>query len=275
MATKLFFRSLKPCRGNTSVEGSLYTCLSSILSSRTMVLTRLDVYTSHQKVVLEVDFSGKFWVRPSSIPFHTPSNHRLQQGYTEITVVPTSKDLKTIHLHARQCGKSSALQLLWRERRHVAHARTDIDSVTVASHPADFVHSDPIANLSVSDATDVHHHPELKRKVYSALQEGDEGELSIAIPKEVSLRQSGHRSMSGLVSEGKPWILRVGLHGCEPSRVAATPEPQTPGHPSQQSLPVPEFIPILVHIKYSIKNPADGVQFVLPSESYQTVGAPW
>ncbi|PIL31521.1 hypothetical protein GSI_06223 [Ganoderma sinense ZZ0214-1] len=167
----------------------------------------------HQKVVLEVDFTGKLW------------------GYTEITVVPTSKDLKTIHLHARQC---------------------DIHSVTVASHPADFVHSDPIANLTVSDATDVHHHPELKRKVYSALQEGDEGELSIAIPKEVSLRQSGHRAASGMVSE------------------AATPEPQTPGHTSQQSLPVPEFTPILVNIGYSIKNPADGVQFVLPSESYQT-----
>ncbi|TBU50053.1 hypothetical protein BD309DRAFT_996445 [Dichomitus squalens] len=176
-------------------------------------LTWRDVYTSHQKVVLEVDFTGKLW------------------GYTEITVVPTSKDLKTIHLHARQC---------------------DIHSVTVASHPADFVHSDPLATLSVSDATDVHHHPELKRKVYSALQEGDEGELSIAIPKEVSLRQSGHRAANGLISE------------------AATPEPQTPGHPSQPLFPVPEFTPILVNIGYSIKNPADGIQFVLPSESYQT-----
>ena len=49
---------------------------------------------------------------------------------------------------------------------------------------------------------DVHNHPELKRKLYSALQEGDEGELSIAIPKEVSLRQSGNRAVSGIISEG-------------------------------------------------------------------------
>ena len=82
--------------------------------------------------------------------------------------------------------------------------------MTCSSHAfrfADFVYSDPIVNLSVSDATDVHHHPELKRKVYAALQESDEGELSIAIPKEVALRQSGHRTASGLVSEGEPSIL--------------------------------------------------------------------
>ena len=69
-----------------------------------------------------------------------------------------------------------------------------------------------MATLSVSDATDVHHHPELKRKVYSALQEGDEGELSIAIPKEVSLRQSGHRVASGIVSEGEYSLAHVPLH---------------------------------------------------------------
>ncbi|RDX51973.1 hypothetical protein OH76DRAFT_1400878 [Lentinus brumalis] len=167
---------------------------------------------SHQKVVLEVDFSGSLW------------------GHTEITVVPTSKDLKTIHLHARQCV---------------------IHSVSVASHSADFVHSDPLASLSISNV-DIHNHPELRRKVYSALQEGEEGELSIAIPKEVSLRQAGHRSNAGIISE------------------AATPEPQTPGQQGNHALPVPEFTPIQVKIYYSLKNPADGIQFVQPSESYQT-----
>lgn len=50
-----------------------------------------------------------------------------------------------------------------------------------------------------TEAQDCHRHPELKRKVYSALQESDEGELSIAIPKEVHLKQSGHAHASGLV----------------------------------------------------------------------------
>jgi transcription initiation factor TFIID subunit 2 len=81
-----------------------------------------------------------------------------------------------------------------------------IHSVTVASHQADFVHLDPLAQINISTPQDCHTYPELKRKIYSALAEGDEGELSIAIPKEVSLRQSGHagHSMaSGLASEGE------------------------------------------------------------------------
>ena len=83
----------------------------------------------------------------------------------------------------------------------ITRRRAVIHNVTVGSHSADFVHGDPLASLSVSNQ-DVHNHPELKRKLYSALQEGDEGELSIAIPKEVSLRQSGNRAISGLISEG-------------------------------------------------------------------------
>ncbi|KAJ3487118.1 hypothetical protein NLI96_g3752 [Meripilus lineatus] len=171
-------------------------------------LTRFRVSTSHQKVVLEIDFAGSIF------------------GYTEITIVPASKDLRTLHLHSRQCT---------------------IHSVTVASHPAEFVHSDPLSNLSVSP--DCHNHSELKRKIYSALAESDEGELSIAIPKEVSVRQSGHATV-GIASE------------------AATPEPQTPGFPHQSSASVPEFAPIVVHIAYSLRNPNDGIQFVLPTDSY-------
>ncbi|KZT72927.1 hypothetical protein DAEQUDRAFT_685309 [Daedalea quercina L-15889] len=167
---------------------------------------------SHQKVVLEIDFSGSLW------------------GYTELTVVPESKDLKTLHLHSRQCT---------------------IHSVTVASHPADFVYHDPLANLNISNAQDVHLHPELKRKVYSAIAEGDEGELSIAIPKEVSLRQSGHgHAAAGIMSE------------------AATPEPQTPGPLSQPTLPVPEFSPITVNIAYSVRSPSDGLEFVFPTDTH-------
>lgn len=64
------------------------------------------------------------------------------------------------------------------------------------------MHYDPLANLSISNARDCHNHLELKRKVYSALAEGDEGELSIAIPREVLIRQSGSATAGGLASEG-------------------------------------------------------------------------
>jgi transcription initiation factor TFIID subunit 2 len=75
--------------------------------------------------------------------------------------------------------------------------------VTVASHRAEFVQYDPLANLAISNPQDVHTHPELKRKLYSALAECDEGELSIAIPKEVPLKMSGNFHASVAASEGK------------------------------------------------------------------------
>ena len=91
-------------------------------------------------------------------------------------------------------------------RINLIHLETAIHSVTVASHQADFVHHDPLGNISISTPQDCHTYPELKRKIYTALAEGDEGELSIAIPKEVSLRQLGHAGHSmtaGPVSESK------------------------------------------------------------------------
>ncbi|KAJ3830293.1 hypothetical protein F5880DRAFT_1516515 [Lentinula raphanica] len=160
---------------------------------------------SHQKVVLEIDFSGSLW------------------GYTEITIIPASSELRTILLHCRQ---------------------SIVHSVHVGTHVAEFTHMDPFVNLlnGVSEP-DCHRHPELKRKLYSALQEGDEGELSIAIPKEVSLKPTG--------------IVNSALNDF------STPEPQA--QPSQQ---VTEFTPIVVKIIYSLRNPAEGIQFVRPTESH-------
>ncbi|KAM6498612.1 hypothetical protein JOM56_006560 [Amanita muscaria] len=168
---------------------------------------------SHQKVVLEIDFAGCLW------------------GYTEITIIPASSELRTIHLHSRQCT---------------------IHSVTVAGHSAEFTHHDPLTHISMgssNEAQDCHRHAELKRKIYSALQDSDEGELSIAIPREVALRQSVQSSGGTIVSE------------------AATPEPQTPSIP-QASSSGTEFSPIVINITYSLRNPVDGFEFVLPTESY-------
>ncbi|KAJ7597342.1 hypothetical protein C8J56DRAFT_316264 [Mycena floridula] len=170
---------------------------------------------SHQKVVLEIDFQGALW------------------GYTEITIIPTNAELKTIHLHSRQCT---------------------IQSVTVSSFEAEFTHQDPLVNISFANAEqaqDCHRHPELKRKVYSALQECDEGELSIAIPREVSVKQSGQTEFGFLVNG------------------TATPEPATPGISQSQGPQLfQEFNPIVVKITYSLFNPVDGFQFVIPDEAH-------
>ncbi|KAI5120798.1 hypothetical protein M0805_002425 [Coniferiporia weirii] len=175
------------------------------------------ISTSHQKVVLEIDFSGLLF------------------GYTELTIQPTTKDLKTLFLHSRQCN---------------------ITAVQVGGYNVqDWACYDPLFNIVSSDITDCHRHPELKRKLYSSFAECDEGELAIPIPRQVSVKS----------------LRLTGPNGGRPYRETATPEPHLLGHPLSQThaaTAAPEFSPIQVRITYSLRNPVEGFQFVLPSDAY-------
>jgi transcription initiation factor TFIID subunit 2 len=161
---------------------------------------------SHQKVVVELNFAGSL------------------RGYTEITIVPVTSELKTVHLHSRQCT---------------------IHGVKIQKTDTDFVYRDPLASITASKANDVHIFPEIQRKIYSALSESDEGELSIAIPDELAPMHKANI---------------VPLH-----HQFDTPEPARMGTPSS------EFAPLTITIEYSLTNPLDGLQFVLPTEAYPYV----
>lgn len=167
--------------------------------------TRRGFSVSSQRVALEIDFSG------------------VLQGYTEITIVPNIPDLRTIHLHARQCK---------------------ILAVKVNAHTTNFVHHDPLSNVTISkpdDSSAYSAYPELKRRLYSALSEGDEGELSIAIPQDVAITLS------------QP-----------PQTQNATGGPST----TVVEKAAKEYNPLVVRIEYALKDPVDGLQFVLPSDLY-------
>jgi transcription initiation factor TFIID subunit 2 len=144
---------------------------------------------------------------------------------------------------------------------------TAIHNVTVNAYPTEFTHNDPLTNIHLSseDPKDCHRRPELKRNVYSAFQETDEGELSILIPREVPLKASGHHSSDTyfgkyIISSTVPKLTRL----------VGTPEPHTPGASFQPS-GGQEFLPIIVRIDYSLRNPVDGFQFVVPTDSYPYV----
>lgn len=94
----------------------------------------------------------------------------------------------------------------WERDIHVSLLRrhTDIHRVLVTPPnaqatpvQADFNHYDPQSHIGLAERegkdgkVDVHRHPELKRKVYSALSEGDEGELSIVLPPGCIMRDVG------------------------------------------------------------------------------------
>ena len=164
----------------------------------------------HQKVALHVDLAG--FIR----------------GYTEITIVPNISSLRTIHIHSRQCT---------------------IHRVTIADNVADFVLHDPFANLGPTKPDDVHSFPEIKRKVFSALSDADEGELSIAIPSSLlPVPRSLQMATEDHVSTG----IKDSL-------------------PNSTTNPSSEFAPLTVVIHYSLRSPHDGVQFILPTETYPYV----
>lgn len=145
-----------------------------------------------------------------------------------------------------------------------------IHSVTVGSYSADFAFYDPLASIPASDLSDCHRHPELKRKLYSSLAESDEGELAISIPKAVTIRNTG-RSSTAFTNEGLFKYFRFHASSdSEGSILAATPEPPTPSI-LHASTPSQEFLPIVVHVEYSLRNPVDGIQFALPTDAYPYV----
>ncbi|KIO26946.1 hypothetical protein M407DRAFT_233870 [Tulasnella calospora MUT 4182] len=106
--------------------------------------------------------------------------------------------------------------------------------VTVAGVVSDYIHYDPLVNIHVANRSDVHLYPEIKRKLYSALSEGDEGELSIGLPADMVARQE-----------------------------------QAFNNNSQPDGTVPiEAVSFVIRIDYIVRNPPEGLEFVVPTEAY-------
>lgn len=64
---------------------------------------------------------------------------------------------------------------------------------------SDWACYDPLTTLVSSNIVDCHDHPEVKRKLYSASAESDEGELAIPIPRQVLVK---------CASNGKSRVVR-------------------------------------------------------------------
>lgn len=108
----------------------------------------------HQKVVLDVDLATG-----------------LLSGLTELTLTPTSIDLKIIYLHFRQ-GRVKSVSL---SAPHLKEAGIHLPE------QAAFSHNDPVASINLSAPQDAHTYPEVKRKAFSAFTESEEGELAIRV----------------------------------------------------------------------------------------------
>lgn len=100
---------------------------------------------SHQKATLDVSLATG-----------------LLSGITDLTILPTSSDLRVLYFHFRQ-GRIK-----------------NVSSVS-SSLPLSFTHNDPFQSLVLSNPTEPKTYPEAKRKAFAAFAEGEEGELAIRL----------------------------------------------------------------------------------------------
>lgn len=153
------------------------------------------------------------------------------QGYTELTIVPTAPDLRTIWLNARSLTVVS----------------TSLRVPTVV--PLDFAHLPP-APPTLTEPTNIHTYPELKRAVWRCDNEGEEGELGIAIPQGC--------------------VVKVPRPYGETPAAAATPAASK----SNTEGPKPdEYESFVIAIEYEVVKPGIGIVVVGPDDANPSVRA--
>ncbi|KDN40979.1 hypothetical protein K437DRAFT_258484 [Tilletiaria anomala UBC 951] len=195
---------------------------------------------SHQHVALELRFDG------------------IAEGYSELTIVPTDPDLKTMHVNCRQA---------------------DIRYVTVNSQPTSYAYNDLLSNVTLSNDKDVHLYPELKRKLFAAASDGSNGELSIAISPDVGIQTLKERveaeqeskadalkdtSMNGSALRGQSNTQEQGPSENSDKTKTANRESKVAEDAGREdgAQTEDEYAPLKVRIYYSLRHPLHGLQFV-------------
>jgi hypothetical protein len=170
---------------------------------------------THQKAVFDVDLASGLLV-----------------GFTELTLVPTSPELKVIYLNFRQ-GIVKSVSLSTSSSSHGGPEGVGSTKEAVA-----FAHVDPLANLGLTSPEDVHTFPEVKRKAFSAYTEGEGGELAIRV--EDGWVELVKKEMEpGAVVEG-------GGEGNAGEKKPAEGEPTT-------------FVPLTVKIEFEVRAGGEGL----------------
>lgn len=173
-----------------------------------MATTNRGFIVNHQKVSIELDLSGRL------------------RGHTELTIVPTRPDLRTVYLHSRDFEVLS-----------VRHPSTPSNSRPT---PLDFTYLPQPPPVTVSDPKNLRLFPEAKRRLYEITNAADEGELAIAIePSRVRKATRGTSSTPRLAD-------------------GTTPVPETPAAVTGVKEKELEFDPINILIEYEIKDAGSG-----------------
>ncbi|GAA5914840.1 hypothetical protein JCM6882_007815 [Rhodosporidiobolus microsporus] len=151
-------------------------------------------------------------------------------GYTELTLQPLTADLRTLWLNASRTLRISSCSLR-------------LPTIV----PLAFSHLPP-STPALTQPENIHTYPEMKRQIWRADNEGEEGELGIAIPSAC--------------------VVRVGAQGGRTPAAPATPAaPPVVGKDGTVQLPREEFEPFTIAVEYEVVKPGIGVVVVGPDEA--------
>ncbi|POY76846.1 hypothetical protein BMF94_0098 [Rhodotorula taiwanensis] len=156
-----------------------------------------------------------------------------QKGYTELTIVPTEGDLRTVWLHAR------SLSILGCSLR--------LPTIV----PLAYSHLPP-SSPALTQPENIHTYPEMKRQIWRADHEGDEGELGIAIPQGCIVRTDKGRTPATVGSTSK-----ADAKAAAAAAAAA----------ADQGPKLDEFEPFTVAVEYEVTKPGIGIVVVGPDEA--------
>lgn len=171
--------------------------------------TDLGFTVLQQKVVMNVEFASK-----------------VITGTTEITIQPTTDQLRRIRLNCRQA--------------RITEAR-------VEGRTATFSYVDPYQKLKMRGNTTVHQHQTLRDRIDPYVKLPPQSELSVNIPSKVRIQELQRETAQ------KNLLDR---HGSEFGQTGETP---TTSHAQE---PVVKFDPIKVFLDFTVDNFRDGVHFV-------------
>ncbi|GAA5969785.1 hypothetical protein JCM11641_008040 [Rhodosporidiobolus odoratus] len=161
---------------------------------------------SNQKVSISIGLNGRI------------------RGYTEITITPTLPDLRTVWLNADRTLT-------------IHHCSLRIPTVV----PLAFSHLPP-SKPALTQPENIHTYPEMKRQIWRADNEAEEGELGIAIPQGCIVKIAGAAG-------------------------ARTPAPATPAAGKGVEPPRDEYEPFTIAVEYEVTKPGIGVVVVGPDEA--------
>jgi len=173
-----------------------------------------------------------FSVLSQRVELNISFQHRSLQGSTELLILPSSKELTTIHLNCRQ---------------------SRIQCVTVQGRAASYEYEDIYQRLTPHKSLGIHQHHILRDRLQPYLRQRPDEELAIYLPPGVVVQDLDPDSIAAQDS----LIGRSTKAAGDTSATLDTPNATSALEPSASS-----FVPLKIKIDFAAHRPRDGVHFV-------------